>query len=89
MSIFSHVTYIFPHVTFFSDVHFSIFFKSTNRRSKRINLCQKKIGHQPRLGENDPSKTRLPNSAVSLSLSDWNDTLASARLSLDCFFARV
>ena len=36
------------------------------------------MGHQPRLGENskqtklDQSTTRLPDSAVSLSLSEWN-----------------
>ena len=58
-------------------------------------MPKKKIGHQPRLGEDgeqtelDPSTTRLPDRAVSLSLSEWNDTLASARLSLGCFFARV
>ena len=45
-------TNTFFHVTFSSDVNFLQFFYSTKRMSKRINLCQKKIGHQLRLGEN-------------------------------------
>ena len=63
-------------LTFFSDVNFLNFFYSTKRMSKRIKLCQKKIGHQPCLGGNrkqtkfDPSTTRLPDSKVSLSLLD-------------------
>ena len=45
---------LFP-VTFFSDVKFFFKFYSTKRRSKRIKLCKKNIGHQPRSGENSSS----------------------------------
>ena len=41
----------FP-VTFFSDVKFFLKSYSTKRRSKKIKLCKKSIGHQPRFGEN-------------------------------------
>ena len=68
--------YIFS-CNFFSDVNFVKIFYSAKRMSRRIKLCPKrKIGHQARLGENrkqtklDPSTTRLPDSAVSFSLSD-------------------
>ena len=45
--------YFFPSNSF-SDVIFFKFY-STKRRSKRTKLCKKKIGHQPRLGENSSS----------------------------------
>ena len=87
--------YFFP-VTFSSDVNFLQFFCSTNRMSKRIKLSQKKYRSPTSFKRKnrkqtklDPWTTRLPDSAVSLSLSDWNDTLASLRLSINFCFARV
>ena len=44
--------YFFP-----SNRKFFLKFYSTKRRSKRIKLCQKNIGHQPRLGENSSSRS--------------------------------
>ena len=39
---------------FFSDINFFLKFYSTKRRIKRLKLCEKKIGHHTRLGENNP-----------------------------------
>ena len=51
MSTSDGYEYFFP-CNLFSDINFNIFFYSIKRRNTRIKLCQKKIGHQPRLGEN-------------------------------------
>ena len=46
-------TYAFFAITFFSDINFFLKFYSTKRRNKRLKLCEKKIGHHTRLGENN------------------------------------
>ena len=76
MSTSDGYEYFFP-VTFSSDVNFLQFFCSTNRMSKRIKLSQKKYRSPTSFKRKnrkqtklDPWTTRLPDSAVSLSLSD-------------------
>ena len=48
-------SYAFFAITFFSDINFFLKFYSEKRRTKGLKLCEKKIGHHARLGENNLS----------------------------------
>ena len=50
-------TYAFFAITFFSDINFLLKFYITKRRTKRLKLCEKKIGHHACLGKNNLSLT--------------------------------
>ena len=49
----SDATYAFFAITIFSDIVFFLKFYSAKRRTKVLKLCEKKIGHHTRLGENN------------------------------------
>ena len=48
---------LFFAITFFSDINFLLKFYITKRRTKRLKLCEKKIGHHACLGKNNLSLT--------------------------------